>query len=119
MPLDPPVMIATFPSSFPIITPFGRRLAFSRYSKVDSFGSGRELLRSPNLLSIRPKRGGEVGPDNRHLQNDAHNRFRSTQARSNSPVERKTGRSDRRKSHVYRQKYVTHRFGALRHAVAR
>src|ERR1700680_4431694 len=36
MPLDPPVMTATLFSSFPIITPFGRCVAFSQYSRVDS-----------------------------------------------------------------------------------
>ena len=28
-----------------------------QYSRVEFFGGGRELLGSPNLLSIRPKRG--------------------------------------------------------------
>jgi len=63
--------------------------------------------------------GGSVGSDNRHLQNDACNRIRPAQARSNSPVGRETGKSGRRKSHAFRQEDVTHRFGALRHAFAR
>src|SRR5580698_858845 len=118
MPLDPPVTTATLPSSFPIIYSL-RKMCRIPYSRVDFFGGGRELLGSPNLLSIRPKKGGSVGPDNRHLQNDARNRFRSAQARSHSPVGRKTGEADRRKSHAFRQKGVTHRFGALRHALPR
>src|ERR1700722_20384824 len=34
MPVAPPVITATFPSSFPIITPFGRCVEFGRPSKV-------------------------------------------------------------------------------------
>ncbi len=89
------------------------------YRRVEFFGGGRELLKSPNILSIRPKQGGYIGPDNRHLQNDARNRFRSAQARSHSSVGRETGKSGRRKSHVIQQKDFLHRFGALRHAFAR
>src|ERR1039457_704193 len=63
--------------------------------------------------------GGSVGPDNRHLQNDARNRFRSAQARSHSPVGLDTGEADRRESHAFLQEKFTHRSGALRHAVAR
>src|ERR1700691_3473029 len=33
-----------------------------RYSRVDSFGGGRELLGSPNLLSIRPNREATLDP---------------------------------------------------------
>src|SRR6202041_2199919 len=33
-----------------------------RYTRVDSFGSGRELLLSPILLSIRPKKEGKLDP---------------------------------------------------------
>jgi AraC-like DNA-binding protein len=47
------------------------------------------------------------------------NSFRPGQARGHSPVGRNTGEADRRKSHAFRQKDVTHRFGALRHAFAR
>jgi len=46
--------------------------------------------------------GGSVGPDNRHLQNDARNRFRSAQARSHNPVGLDTGEADRRESHAFR-----------------
>ncbi|HUV96980.1 MAG TPA: cupin domain-containing protein [Acidobacteriaceae bacterium] len=48
--------------------------------------------------------GGSVGPNHRHLQNDARNRFRSAQTRSHSPVGLDTGETDRRKSHAFRQK---------------
>jgi len=75
----------------------------------------RELIRSLVILSIRPKYGGFIGPYNRHLQNDARNRFQSAQARCHSPVGPKTGKADRRKSHAFQHKDVTHRFGALRH----
>src|SRR6185437_7437376 len=118
MPLDPPVMTATLPSSFPILAPFGICVALP-YKGIDFSAGGRELLKNPNLLSIRPKEGGYVGPDNRHLQNNARNRFRSAQARSHRPVGFDTGWSDRRKSHAFRQKDFTHGFGALRHAFAR
>src|ERR1700693_4037731 len=33
-----------------------------QYRRVDSFGGGRELLGSPNLLSIRPKEGAKLDP---------------------------------------------------------
>jgi AraC-like DNA-binding protein len=62
--------------------------------------------------------GGSVGPDNRHLQNDARNRFRSAQARSHSPVGLETGKQTEEKSRLPAKRF-THRFGALRHAVAR
>lgn len=51
-----------------------------QYSRVDVLGLGRELPENPNLLSIRLKEGAHIGPDNRHFQNDARNRFRSAQA---------------------------------------
>ena len=62
--------------------------------------------------------GDSVGPDNRHLQNDARNRFRSAQARSHSPVGLDTGEADRRESHAFRQKEFTYRSGALRAVTA-
>src|ERR1700687_4865338 len=131
MPVAPPVITAVFPFSLLMSCILSCILRWScteagnclledkQYSRVYVFGDGRALLRSPNLLSIRPKRGAAVGPDNRHLQNDARNRFRSAQARSHSPVGLDTGQADRRKSHACRQKDFTHRFGALRHAFAR
>src|SRR5882672_9157981 len=61
MPLDPPVMTATLPSSFPIIAPFCRRVSIP-YRLVDVSGSGRELLRSPNNLSIRPNQEATLDP---------------------------------------------------------
>src|ERR1700758_5254165 len=33
-----------------------------RYSEVDSFGGGRELPRSPNILSIRPRKEAKLDP---------------------------------------------------------
>src|ERR1700761_8750819 len=108
MPLDPPVMTATFPSSFPMITPLHRCVRAVRPGKcvhrastgraklysfvhsfvtletaskgVDSFGGGRELPESPYILSIRPKQGGPIGPYNRHLQNAARDSFWSAPA---------------------------------------
>src|ERR1700730_6556251 len=126
MPVAPPVITAVFPLSLVMscilrwsCTEAGNCLLDDKqYSRVYVFGDGRELLGSPNLLSIRPKRGGAAGPDNRHLQNDARNRFRSAQARSHSPVGLDTEQADRRKGHACRQDF-THGFGALRHALAR
>src|ERR1035438_617760 len=74
---------------------------------------------SQRTLWLSRAEGGEVGPDNRHLQNVARNRFRSAQARSHSTVGLDTGEADRRESHAFRQKDFTQRFGALRHAFAR
>jgi hypothetical protein len=35
-----------------------RYMCSIQYSRVEFFGGGRELLGSPNLLSIRPREGG-------------------------------------------------------------
>ena len=81
-----------------------RNVCSIRYSRVEFFGGGRELLDSPNILSIRPNEGGHIGSDNRHLQDDARNRFRSAQARSHSPMGLDTGKTDRGTGHAFRQK---------------
>jgi hypothetical protein len=62
--------------------------------------------------------GGSVGPHNRHLQNDACNRFRSAQARSHSPVGLDTEEAVRRESHAFRQKKFTHRSEIATRAIA-
>src|SRR3981081_4903534 len=54
-------MTATLPSSFPITAPFGRCVSIA-YRGVDFFGGGRELLGSPNLLSIRPNGEAKLDP---------------------------------------------------------
>ena len=44
--------------SFKLAHNYSLRLIYSiQYTRVEFFGGGRELLRSPKLLSIRPKRG--------------------------------------------------------------
>src|ERR1700721_2375697 len=53
-------MIATFPSSFRILAPFSSRATST--TEVDSPCGGRELLKSPNFLSIRPNTEAELDP---------------------------------------------------------
>src|SRR3984957_7921141 len=53
-------MTATFLSSFRILAPFSSRATST--TEVDSPCGGRELLKSPNLLSIRPNTEAELDP---------------------------------------------------------
>src|SRR6476659_4623834 len=105
-PLDPPVMTATFPASFPIFAPFGGDLTSTTRGRFPLRWTRTAQESKPFVRSS--KQGGCIGPGNRCLPNVARNRFRSAQARSYSPVGLDRGETDRRKTYAFRQEHFTH-----------
>jgi len=79
----------------------GRPPVFSSRQQIigQTAGAGKFQISLARLLRAD---GGSVGPDNRHLQNDARNRLWSAQARSHSPLglDGRTSRPKKRFTHA-------------------
>src|SRR5580658_3294900 len=99
-------MTATFPSSFPIITPFGKCVAFSRYSRVDSLAVDENCSGVLIFCLFVQKWAVKLDPIKNIFRTMHVTAFGLHRLEATAPLGRDTGEADRRKSHACRQKDV-------------